>query len=209
MQKSDCKICRRFGTKLFLKGDRCFTAKCAYLRRAYAPGPKMKKRHGQLSEYGKELMEKQRLRNWYNLNERQFKNYVKRILTKRGKVENASASLISSLEKRLDNVIFRLGFASSRAKAQQMVSHGLFLINGHSIDTPAHEVKKGDTICPRPQKMKKVIFQNLPNLLKNYKTPSWLQLNAEKLEGKVIGEPTLEEAAPPAEVTAIFEFYSR
>lgn len=209
MKNSNCKICRRFGTKLFLKGDRCFTSKCAFVRRPYPPGKKAKRRRGQFSEYGKELVEKQRLKNWYNLKESQFKNYVKKVLTKRGKVENAANALIVNLERRLDNVIFRLGFASSRAQAQQMVSHGLFLINGKTIDTPAHAVKKGDIITPRPQKIKKVIFQNAKNLLKKYKTPDWLQLDAEKLEGKVIGEPSLEGAAPPAEVSAIFEFYSR
>lgn len=209
MKDSKCKICRRLGAKLFLKGERCFTPKCAVVKRSYPPGKKGKRRHSPLSEYGKELIEKQKLKSWYNLKERQFKNYVKKVLTKRGGAEDASNALIKVLESRLDNVVFRLGFSPSRAQAQQMVSHGLFLINGKAIDTPAHTVKKGDIITPRPQKMKKVIFQNLKNLLKKYKTPGWLQLDAEKMEGKVIGEPTLEEAAPPAEISAIFEFYSK
>jgi small subunit ribosomal protein S4 len=209
MKGSKCKICRRYGVKLFLRGDRCFSQKCAFIRRSYAPGPKAKRRLGQLSEYGKELQEKQKLKNWYNLNERQFRNYIKKILGKRGGVKNASEELIFKLESRFDNVAFRLGFASSRSQAQQMVSHGLLLINGKAIDTPAHEVKKGDVVTPRPQKMKKIIFQNLPNILKKYKAPSWLQVDSEKLEGKVIGTPTLQEAAPPAEVLSIFEFYSR
>ncbi len=209
MTESKCKICRRYGTKLFLKGERCFSAKCAYTRRSYAPGPKAKRRLGQLSEYGKELMEKQKLKNWYNLNERQFKNYIKKVLGKRGYVGNAAEELISMIETRFDNVVFRMGFALSRSQAKQLVSHGLLMINGKSINAPAHEVKKGEVISMRPQKMKKVIFQNIKNLLKKYKAPSWLQIDAEKLEGKVVGEPTLEEAAPPAEVLSIFEFYSR
>jgi small subunit ribosomal protein S4 len=209
MQESKCKICRRHGVKLFLKGDRCYSAKCAFTRRPYAPGPKGKRRLGQLSEYGKELAEKQKLKNWYSLNEKQFKNYVKKVLTKRGKVENAAEEFIVKLESRFDNVVFRLGFAPSRSQAQQLVSHGLLMVNGKNIDTPAHELKKGDVICPRPQKIKKPLFQNLQNTLKKYKTPSWLSLDAEKIEGKVVGKPTLEEAAPPAEVLSIFEFYSR
>jgi small subunit ribosomal protein S4 len=206
---SKCKICRRCGAKLFLKGDRCFSVKCAFSRRPYAPGPKAKRRLGQLSEYGKELIEKQKLRNWYNLGERQFSNYVGQILGKRGRVENAAEELISRLENRFDNVVFRMGFAPSRSQAQQLVSHGLLLVNGKAIDTPSHELKKGDIVSPRPQKTKKIIFQNIKNLLKKYKPPSWIQVDSEKLEGKVIGKPTLEEAAPPAEVSVIFEFYSR
>jgi small subunit ribosomal protein S4 len=209
MTESKCKICRRYGAKLFLRGERCFSAKCAYTRRSYAPGPKAKRRLGQLSEYGKELQEKQKLRNWYNLNERQFKNYVKKILGKKKNVGNTAEDLISTLESRFDNVVFRMGFAPSRSQAKQFVSHGLLMVNGKAIDIPAHEVKKGDVISPRPTKMKKVVFQNLKNLLKNYKAPSWLQVDSEKLEGKVVGKPTLEEAAPPAEVSSIFEFYSR
>ena len=179
------------------------------VKKAYPPGQKRKRRPTPLSEHGKELREKQKLKIWYNLKESQFKNYVKKVLDMRGKVEDASEFLIKLLETRLDNVVFRLGFASSRTQAKQLVSHGHFLINGKSIDTPSYRVKKGDTISIKPQKIKKAIFQNLKNLLKKYKAPSWLELNLEKLEGKVIGEPSLEESAPPVEISAIFEFYSR
>jgi small subunit ribosomal protein S4 len=112
------------------------------------------------------------------------------------------------LENRLI-VVYRLGFAPSRAQAQQLVSHGLLQVNGKNIDTPAHEMKIGDIISPRPQKIKKVVFQNIKNNIKKYKTPSWLQLDTEKLEGKVVARPTIEEVVPPAEVSSIFEFYSR
>jgi small subunit ribosomal protein S4 len=209
MRESDCKACRRYGAKLFLKGDRCFSAKCAFTKRPYAPGPKSKRRLGQLSEYGKELMEKQKLKNWYNLTEKQFGNYVRKVLNKRGKVENTAEELIVKLESRFDNVVFRLGFALSRPQAQQLVSHGLLTVNGKHIDTPSHEMKIGDVITPRPQKIKKTLFQNLQNTLKKYKAPSWLQIDAEKIEGKIVGKPTIEESAPPAEVSSIFEFYSR
>jgi small subunit ribosomal protein S4 len=209
MIESKCKLCRRYGAKLFLKGDRCFSAKCAFTKRPYAPGPKSKRRLGQLSEYGKELMEKQKLKNWYNLSEKQFGNYVKKVLNKRGKVENTAEELVVKLESRFDNVVFRLGFAPSRSQAQQLVSHGLLMVNGKNIDTPSHEMKIGDVITPRPQKIKKTLFLNLQNILKKYKAPSWLLLNAEKMEGKIVSKPTIEESAPPAEISSIFEFYSR
>lgn len=206
---SKCKICRRLGVKLFLKGERCLTSKCPMVKRPYPPGKKGKRRPVPLSEYGKELREKQKLKNWYNLGERQFKNYVKKILAKKKKMEDPTALLIKILETRLDNVIFRLGWASSRRKSRQLASYGHFLINGKSIDTPSCQVKKGDIISIKPQKMKKAVFQNLKTSLKKHKTPHWLELNIEKLEGRVTAEPTLEEAAPPVEVSAIFEFYSK
>ncbi len=209
MENAKCKICRRLGVKLFLKGDRCFSPKCSMVRKAYPPGKKGKRRIKSLSEYGKELREKQKLKNWYNLKERQFRKYVKEVLEKRGRVKDTAAVLVKTLESRLDNVIFRLGFANSRVQAKQLVSHGHFLVNGKSIDTPSCQLKKGDVVALKPQKIKKTIFQNLKNLLKKHKTPSWLELDIEKLEGKVIGEPTIEEVAPPVEISAIFEFYSR
>jgi small subunit ribosomal protein S4 len=210
MINSKCKICRREGAKLFLKGERCFSPKCPMVRKPYPPGQKGKRRPTPLSEYGKELREKQKLKKWYNLEERQFKNYVREVLEMRGKVEDAGSLLIKKLESRLDNVIFRLGFTLSRAQAKQLVSHGYFLVNGKPIDIPSYSVKKGDVITLRPQKLKKNEWlQNVRNLLKRNKPPSWLELNIEKLEGKVIGEPNLAEAAPPAEISAIFEFYSR
>jgi small subunit ribosomal protein S4 len=179
------------------------------VKKAYPPGLRRKRRVRGFSEYGKELNEKQKLKNWYNLKERQFRKYVKGVLQKRGKVEDEALLLIETLESRLDNVVFRLGFAKSRTQAKQLVSHGHFLVNGKSIDAPSYPVKKGDIITLKPQKIQKGIFKNLKNLLKKYKPPAWLELNVEKLEGKVVGEPSLEEAAPPVEISAIFEYYSR
>jgi len=179
------------------------------VKRAYPPGQKGKRRPTPPSEYGKALREKQKLKNWYNLKERQFKNYVKEVLEKRGRVEDASSLLIEILESRLDNVVFRLGFTNSRSLSKQLVFHGHFLVNGKSINIPSYLVKKGDIISIKTQKIKKTIFQNLKNLLKKHKTPSWLELDIEKLAGKVIGKPILEEVAPPVEISAIFEYYSR
>jgi len=204
-----CKICRRLGVKLFLKGEKCLSPKCPIVRKPYPPGKRGKKRIRALSEYGKELSEKQKLKNWYNLGERQFRKYVKETLAKRGRVEDAADFLIKKLEKRLDNVIFRLGFVSSRNQARQFVSHGHFLVNERMNNISSYQVEKGDKITLSAKSRKKTIFQNLLASIKKHKPPSWLELNVEKLEGKVIGEPTLAEAAPPVEIPSIFEYYSR
>jgi len=170
---------------------------------------KSKKRKRAPSEYGKELGEKQKVKGWYNLRERQFKKYVKEILEKRGKVENAANLLVQRLEMRLDNAVFKAGFANSRSAAKQLVTHGHFYINSKPIDVPSYLMKKGDKISIRSSSKEKPIFKNLPTTLKKYQPPSWLELDKDKLEGKVIGLPSPEETALPAEISAIFEYYSR
>ncbi len=209
MQYDQCKTCRRLGQKLFLKGDRCFSAKCAVLRRAYAPGLQKKRRGGTPSEYKKSLDEKQTLKKWYGISERQFKRYVKETLEKMGKVDDVSAELIRRLEKRLDNVVFRLGFAKSRIQARQIVSHGYLLINGKPVNIPSYEVKKDDVVAIKENKKAKGVFKELASELKRKEIPAWLSLNKEKLESKTIGEPNLDEVKPPAEISLIFEYYSR
>lgn len=209
MDNSKCKICRRAGGKLFLKGEKCLSVKCVVIKRPYPPGQKKKRRPSPLSEYGKELREKQKLKNWYNLDEKQFKNYVKEVLRKRGKVENPSVLLIQMLESRFDNVVFRLGFAISRPQARQFISHGHFLINGKLVNIPSVRLKKGEEISINPISGGKKIFSALAPLLKKYKAPSWLSLDPEKQTGKIVAESTLEEAVPPAEISSIFEYYSR
>lgn len=209
MKNNKCKICRRLGVKLFLKGDKCLSSKCPMIKKPYPPGQKRKRRRASISEYGKELREKQKLKNWYNLSEKQFRNYVKEVLTKRGKIEDTAALLVKKLEYRFDNVIFRLGFALSRVQARQFVSHGHFLINGKPVKIPSFQLKKGDKINILSSSQKKAIFRDLAVRLKKYNFPSWLEFNLKTLEGKVIKEPTLEEVAPPVEISAIFEYYSR
>ncbi len=209
MKDDKCKICRRLGEKLFLKGERCLSQKCAIVRKPYPPGQKRKRRPRPLSEYGKELREKQKLKNWYNLKERQFRNYVKKILAKKGGAEDSGARLIQILERRLDNVVFKLGFADSRSQARQFISHRHFLVNNKVVNIPAFSVKKGDKIKIRPSSLKKGIFKDLVSALKRRSTPSWISLNISQLEGTIKSLPTFEEAAPPVEVSAIFEFYSR
>jgi len=209
MKPAICKICRRAGEKLFLKGDRCISPKCSMVRRPYPPGQKGKRRRKPPSEYAKELREKQKLKNWYNLGEKQFKNYIKALLTKRGKIEDAPLLLIKKLESRLDNTIFRLGFALSRRGARSLVSHSYFLVNGKTMNIPSHLLKKGDVISLKSQKLKKNIAKDFKRLVKKHTVPSWLKLDKDKLEGKIIGEPTLEEVVPPVDLLSIFEFYSR
>ncbi len=163
-----------------------------------------------LSEYGKELKEKQKLKDLYNLREVQFRNYVKEILASRAKERKDAASLlVKKLENRFDNVIFRLGFATSRLGARQLVSHGHFLVNERPVNIPSYQVKKGDAVKIAPKSSKKNFFQNISARFKKHKTPSWMELDIKNLEGKIIGEPSVEETALPIEMSAIFEYYSR
>jgi small subunit ribosomal protein S4 len=209
MNNDKCKKCRRAQDKLFLKGDRCFGQKCAMVKRPYAPGKKGKRRSKTLSEFGRELREKQRLKNWYGLRELQFKNYVRKVLAKKGPAENIGLMLMGALESRLDSVVFRLGFATSRTLARQLVSHNNFLVNGKPVNIPSYQVKKGDVIAVAPRKLKKTYFVSVAPALKKHKAPTWLTLNVEKMEGKMDDGMKLEEINPPAELESIFEYYAR
>jgi small subunit ribosomal protein S4 len=204
-----CKKCRRYGTKLFLKGEKCFSPKCLMVKRPYPPGQRGKRRKGPPSEYAKLLAEKQKLRLWYNLREAQLKNYVKKALSQIKKIEDIGHYLIKLLEMRLDNTVYRLGFATSKKQARQLVSHGHFLVNGKPVNVPSYQVKVGDVISVKKQKSKKVVFKELKDRLKKHTLPSHLFLDVEKLEGKVISDPKFEEVAPPVNIHSIFEFYSK
>jgi len=179
------------------------------IKRAYPPGPRGVRRTKGVSEYGKELREKQKLKAWYNLEERQFRKYVKEVLGRRRKEEDVTTLLIRVLESRLDNAIFRLGIAPSRSQARQLVSHGHFLVNERRVDIPGYLLGVGDVIRISPKSTKKNIFQDLIPVLKKKQPPSWISFDIDKLEAKVIGLSSVEEAAPPAEVPLIFEFYSK
>jgi len=205
-----CKICRRLGVKLFLKGERCYSPKCSLVKRPYPPGLKGKRRKAKLSEYGKGLREKQKLRNWYGLEEKQLKRYVKEVLfhgKKGGK--DLSQLLLQKLELRLDNVIRKLGFASSISQARQMVSHKFFLVNEKPLNISSAILKVGDEIKIKPKFFEKEIVKIIRQNLKNYETPTWLKLNKEKLEAKIIRLPNKEEISVPVEMRAIFEFYAK
>jgi len=209
MIDAKCKICRRQGVKLFLKGEKCFSPKCPMVKKAYPPGMRKKRRPTAPSEYGKELKEKQKLKNWYVLSERQLGNYVRNILKRRSRVEDASALLIQELETRLDNAVFRLGFAPSRSQARQLVSHGHFLVNGRPINAPSYRLRKGDKISLKPSSQKKKSFENIATILKKQRPPSWLKLDQASLQAEVLSLPNLEEALPPSELSSVFEYYSR
>lgn len=173
------------------------------------PGGERKKRTKAASEYKKSLQEKQELKHLYGLSERQFKRYVLETLEKMQRVENVSDELIKRLEKRLDNVVFRLGFAKSRAHARQMVGHAYFLVNGKPVNIPSYQVKKGDVVAVKETKKKKPMLANVAAELKKLEPHVWLKLNKEKMEATTVGEPSLAEVNPPVEISLIFEFYSR
>jgi len=207
MQELKCKICRRLGLKLFLKGDRCYSPKCAVLKRPYAPGLKGKRKTSAPSEYGKQLHELQKVKSWYKLSGTQFSNYVNETIEKRKSGENVADSLISKIEKRLDNVVFKAGFASSRSKARQLANHGHFLVNGKMVDIPSYQTKIGDEISIK--NINSGVFKDLVLNIKKYNAPAWMELDKEKIKTTVKKEPVLEDAQLPAEITTVFEFYSR
>jgi small subunit ribosomal protein S4 len=209
VKEAKCRICRRLGMKLFLKGEKCFSPKCPMIKKPYPPGNLKKRKPMPPSEYKRELIEKQKLRFWYGLSDRQLKNYVKNVLKNRKKGEDVSALLIQNLEKRLDNVVYHLGFAKSREHARQLVSHKFFLVNGKPVNIPSYILKVGDTISLKDHKLKKVLFKDLKEKLKKQVVPNWLSLDPEKCEGKVISEPTVEKSVLPIDVPSVFEFYSR
>ena len=179
------------------------------VKRPYPPGTTKRKRGFRKSEYAKELAEKQKLKRYYGLKERQFRGYVMGIFQKRSAEQDAALALIGKLEKRLDNLIFRLGFAKSRREARQLVSHSHFLVNSKPVNIPSFAVKKGDIISIKETKKAKIFFKNLAITLKNYQAPGWLKLNKDKAQGEITGEPSLEDLDSPVDIPSIFEFYSR
>ncbi len=208
-QKNVCKICRRVNQKLFLKGDRCYSPKCSLIRKPYSPGNKPKRKKGKPSEYGRELREKQILKEWYRLSEGQLRKYMKEALRKCGKKESLEEELINIIEGRLDNIVFQMGLAKSRNQAKQLVGHGLFSVNKKPVNIPSFQVKKDDVISIRKSKENKKEIKEIKESVQKKTIPSWLSLDKEKLTGKLIGSPSMEEVTPPVEISAVFEFYSR
>ncbi|MDD3614406.1 MAG: 30S ribosomal protein S4 [Candidatus Pacebacteria bacterium] len=202
---AQCRKCRRAGEKLFLKGERCYSVKCALIRKPYAPGMHKKRKTKTASEYGRQLEEVRKVKLTYGVNEAQMKKYFKEATKS---PESTSETFFKKLELRLDNVIFRLGFAPSRQAARQTVSHGHILVNNKKIDVPAYELKKGDVITIRPQSLSKTPFKNLSKNLKKVQLPDYLTLNPEKLEARVVAEPSLAKQMPPFDFRQIVEFYS-
>jgi small subunit ribosomal protein S4 len=200
MKKVKEKVERSLGTKLFIKAERCNSHKCAVVRRPYFPGMHGPSGRRILSEYGKQLKEKQKMQVIYGLNNRQLSNLFKKYDVN---------EIINILERRLDRVVYYLGFAKSPRIARQLVSHGHILVNGRKVNVPSYIVYKGDVISINPSSLKKSIFADLKDYLKQKEVPIWLNLDIEKLEGKVIEIPLSPVEKLPFDINLVAEFYSR
>jgi len=200
---ANCRLCRREGQKLFLKGDRCYGVKCAMEKRNFPPG-----QHGQgrkkTSEYGLQLREKQKAKRFYGLMETQFRNTFDKASAKKGM---AGENLLIMLETRLDNVVFRLGFAASRKEARQLVVHGHFTVNGKKVDIPSYNVKAGDAIKVKEKSSNSPKFKEIKEMSIN--VPAWLSVDVSKLEGTIVSMPTRAEIDTPVAEHLIVELYSK
>ena len=200
-----CRLCRREGQKLFLKGDRCYGEKCAMVARAFAPG-----QHGQgrskNSEYGQQMREKQKAKRYYGVLESQFRSYFDMAARRPGQT---GENLLAILESRLDNVVYRLGFAMSRAAARQMVTHGHFTVNGHKVSIPSYQVKPGMVITLKEQSrgLEKIKANIEANAFRP--APKWLEYDANNMIAKVVAVPTREDIDLPVEEHLIVELYSK
>jgi small subunit ribosomal protein S4 len=204
---SKCKLCRRAGEKLFLKGDRCASPKCAVVRKPYAPGAHGQTRSRGLSEFGKQLAEKQKLKRIYGLSEAQLRRHLREAQKKSGVVGD---NLIIRIEMRLDNVVHRLGFADSRAQARQLVGHGCFTVNKKHLDIASAKVVVGDEIVLKETKAGKNYFTQLQTVLaKKQDIASWLSFDAKTMSGKVLSAPNKDDVAMGLDLAAVIEYYSR
>jgi small subunit ribosomal protein S4 len=200
-----CRLCRREGTKLYLKGDRCYSDKCAVDRRAYAPGQHGQSRKKQ-SEYGIQLREKQKARRIYGVLEKQFRNYFEKADRQKGVT---GENLLRLLERRLDNVVYRLGFASSRPEARQLVRHAHFTVNGKKVNIPSYQVRVGDEIAVKEGSISLEKFKELAELAAHKTPPAWLEVDAKALRGRVVALPSREDIDIPVEEHLIVELYSK
>ena len=202
---ANCKLCRREGQKLLLKGERCYSSKCAIERRNYAPG-----QHGQarkkMSDYGLQLREKQKAKRFYGVQETQFRNLFEKASKRHGKT---GENLMILLETRLDNVVFRLGFAASRKEARQLVTHGHFTVNGHKADIPSMELKAGDVITVREESRASAKIKELIEGMDSRIAPKWLVVDKEAVKATVDTLPKREDIDFPFEEQLIVELYSK
>lgn len=204
-----CKLCRREGEKLFLKGERCYSPKCSFDRRGYPPGQHGKGaqfRRRRESDYNRQLRAKQKARRMYGLMERQFRRYYGVSLSRRGLT---GLNLLQILESRLDNVIFRLGYADSRAQARLLVTHGHFAVNGRRSDVPSMLVKQGDVVAVREGSSRKTYFKDLAAVAEDKNVPAWLSRDLKSLSGTVIRLPERSEIDSNLHEQLIVEYYSR
>jgi len=204
-----CKLCRREGEKLFLKGQRCFTPKCAFERRGYPPGEHGREaqyRRRRVSDYQRQLREKQKTRRIYGVTERQFRRYYRSAVKKRGLT---GANLLQMLECRLDNVVYRLGYAESRAQARLLVAHGHFDVNGRRTDISSMLVRSGDQIEVREGSRKRTYFKDLPAVAEARTLPRWLERDLKTLSGNVLQMPERRDIDATLNDQLIIEYYSR
>ena len=202
---ADCRLCRREGIKLFLKGDRCYSDKCAVEKRPYPPGMAGKKRPRD-SEYRVQLREKQRAKRMYGLLEKQFRGYYTVASAQTG---ITGENLLRLLESRLDNVVYRLGFAKSRDEARQVVRHGHILVNDHRVDIPSYRVRPGEVIEVRTKSKDLLVIKTALISSEKIEVPGWLEVDIEKLQGKVLSLPTREQIDAPVREQLIVELYSK
>lgn len=200
----DCRKCRREGTKLFLKGEKCYV-KCTLVKRGYAPGQHGLSRRKKLSDYGVMLREKQKVKRIYGIQEKQFENYFDKASRKKGVTGEV---LLELLESRLDNLVYRMGFAGSRAQAKQLVSHGIFSVNGRKTNIPSREVKPGDEIAVIDTKKKLKYFETVLDS-KPREDNAWVSVDLKKLKGTFTTLPIREQLDPEIEEQLIVEFYSK
>ncbi len=204
-----CKLCRREGVKLMLKGERCLTPKCAIERRNYPPGQQGQSfRRRQMSDYGGQLREKQKVRRIFFVLEKQFRRHFDQAQRMKG---ITGTNLLQVLERRLDNVVFRLGFADSRRQARQIVRHGHFMVNGRKTDIPSYIVKVGDEVTVRPQSRTRTYFKDLDasGILRKKRVPEWLSLDAAAMVGRVLRAPDRSEMDLAVNEQLVVELYSR
>ena len=200
-----CRICRREGQKLFLKGSRCYSDKCSITRRNYAPGQNGQKK-SKISEYGTQLREKQKTKAFYGVGEKQFRKYFDMASTSKGKTGEV---LLQILESRLDNVVYRLGLASSIAQARMLVTHGAFEVNGHKVDIPSYLVKAGDVVSVREIRKDNGTIKVALEENSARPVPAWLEREKDSLSGKVVKLATREDIDLPVEEHLIVELYSK
>jgi small subunit ribosomal protein S4 len=202
---SVCRLCRREGAKLFLKGTRCYTKKCAFERRPTPPGQHGVRRR-KVGDFGLQLREKQKVRRVYGVLERQFRNYFNEAENTEG---ITGENLLRSLETRLDNVVFRLGFASSRAQARQLVAHGHFAVNGVPTNIPSYVAKPGDKVEVRESHRSREAFKVIRETLKSHTAPEWLSLDAANLSGSIASQPRRDQMPLDLSEQLVVEYYSR
>jgi len=201
-----CKQCRREGNKLFLKGDRCVTDKCAFERRGYAPGEHGRERRVRLTDYGTQLREKQKARRIYGIVEKQFKNYFLSAERKKGITGEA---LLQMLECRLDNLVFRLGFAPSRQSARQLVKHGHFMVNRKKVNVPSFQVRPGNEVSVKEKSRELKVIKSSVEMSQGREMPSWLQIDRGNLSGKLLEIPSRELIPVPIQEQLIVGLYSK